>query len=39
MIWNTYLLWFEDVKDLDKPQSTEASKNKITANVDKDKVQ
>jgi hypothetical protein len=26
------------VKDLDKPNSTEASKNKITANADKDKV-
>ena len=30
---------FALVKDLDKPNSTEASKNKITTNANKDKVQ
>ena len=33
-----FSLWGH-VKDLDKPNSTEASKNKITTNADKDKVQ
>ena len=31
--------WFLFVKDLDKPNSTEASKIKITTNADKDRVQ